>query len=469
VRVLFAAAELAPLAQTGGLGDAVAGLAAALAEREHELVCAMPAYRSALGDPARTFEPAEPAAVEQPDGALRGRWLAGRLGPGVELRLLDLPGLFEGEAIYGDGAGEAQRWIVFARAAAELAVGLGAEVLVAHDWHAALALASLRQRPGLRIAGVQVVHNGAHTGRFGPAEMARTGLPAALFQPEGVEFFGDLCLLKAGLVFAERIVAVSPSYARELATAEHGAGLEGVYRARGDRLVGIANGIDAARFDPARDPALPEPFSAERLEGRARCRTALLDELGLAAPRAGRLLAAIGRLGVQKGWDVLAQALDALVAGGASLALLGDGDATLAAALDAAAARHPKRVAFARGWNEPLARRLYAGADALLVPSRFEPCGLVQLLAQRYGSLPIAHRVGGLADTIADGETGVLFAPLAPHALASAVGRGAALLAGPDEAGMRRRLLSKDVSWAAPAARWEAVLADSAREARQRA
>jgi starch synthase len=342
-------------------------------------------------------------------------------------------------------------------------------VLVAHDWHAALAPCLMRTLEAARWRGAGsalVVHNNAHQGRFPAAAFALTGVPAQHFGPDGLEFFGDLSLLKAGIVFADRVVAVSPSYARELLEPAFGMGLEGVYRQRGPALDGIANGIDVVRYDPAADPALAAPYEAEHSDGKVACRAALITELGLAAPPPGRLLAAIGRLDAQKGWDVLEEAVPALVAHGASLALQGDGDPALAARLRAACERHPRRVSLHVGWDDARARRLYAGADAVLVPSRFEPCGLVQLVAQRYGALPVAHRVGGLADTIVDRESGILFEPLSAATLVAAVDRAAALAAERSPRALRRALMRIDVSWAGPAARWEALLEDVARRAR---
>ena len=470
LRLVFASAELAPLAQTGGLGDAVAGLAGALAERGHELTCLLPAWRGALRSASlpELHDAGSPRGA-QPGGERAGRWRAGRMG-GVRIELLEQGELFDRESPYG-GPDEGLRFVAFSRAAAARCAELAPSVVVAHDWHAALTLCALQTFWGVgaarAVGSVQVVHNNAHTGRFGPALFPATGLPAELFRPDGLEFHGDLCLLKGGLAWADRIVAVSPSYAVELETPEQGGGLEGLYRHRSDRLVGIANGIDTARHDPARDAALAAPFSAGDPGGRERCREQLRVELGLEAGAPGHLLAAVGRLAPQKGWDVLAEALPALVARGFGVALLGDGDASIAAALRAAARRWPGRVAFATGWNDALARRLYAGADALLIPSRFEPCGLVQLLAQRYGALPIAHRVGGLQDTIRDGETGILFAPLSAEALVAAAERGAALLA-ERGASLVGNLLAVDVSWRRPAARWERLLAAVAREAAAR-
>lgn len=469
LRLYFASWELAPFAQTGGLGDAAGGLARALAARGHEVTCILPAHRDVLRHPeCPELAPAGDVAI----AGLAGRWLAGERD-GVQLRLLDLPTLYDRAALYGAAdAAEALRYIAFARATAALAASQRPQVLVAHDWHAALALAVLRTchdfGTARGVGAVQVVHNNAFLGRFPAAAFAATGLPDSLFHPDALEFWGDLALLKGGVVFADRIVAVSPNYAAELQTPAFGEGLEGLYGFRAHRLLGITNGIDTQRHDPASDVALPARFSAEYPKPKGVCRKALLDATGLAAPEPGRLLAAVGRLAAQKGWDVLVAALPKLVEAGASLVLLGDGDPAIAAQLREAATRWPTRVHVAIGWDDAFARRTYAGTDCVLAPSRFEPCGLVQLLAQRYGALPIAHRVGGFVDTIDDGATGILFAPLTPAAIAAAVDRAVALFEKQDGLALQRALLELDVSWTQPAAAWERVLAGVAREAAQR-
>jgi starch synthase len=472
VRVFFATAELAPLAQSGGLGDAVAGLARALAARGHEVTVLLPAYRSTLAE--RSLPPLHDSGsvrLAGPFGELRGRWLAGVLAPKLELRLLDLPAFFDRPGLYGF-ADDVPRFISFSRAAALRAHEERPDVLVAHDWHASLSICALRtlfdRGPTRGVGAVQVVHNNAYQGRAPANAMSWTGLPQELFAPDGLEFFGELSLLKAGLISADRIVAVSPGYAREIQTPAFGEGLEGVYQLRRARLTGIANGLDADRFDPGTDAALPERFHSGSLAGKRVCRDAMLAELGLEKPDPGRFLAAIGRLTAQKGWDVLLESLPGLVAAGASIALLGDGERAIADALRAAAARFPGRAKAIVGWDESQARRLYAGMDAVLVPSRFEPCGLVQLTAQRYGALPIAHRVGGLADTIRDGETGILFAPLSAENLVAAAERAAQLVRTRGYERLLRELLRLDVSWARPAALWESALEQVAREARAR-
>jgi starch synthase len=482
LRILFVSAELLPLATSGGLGDAVTGLARALARRGHEVRCALPAHRSAL---ARWHESA--VSSLRPGGAVHvnlgaqhvaGGWLRGELEPGLGVELFDAPALFDRPDLYGYGDDDA-RFVAFSRAAAYRAESLRPDVVVAHDWHGALAICVLRtalDRGANRgIAAVQVVHNNAYQGRFASQSMSLTGLPAELFHPEGLEAWGTLCLLKGGIGWADRIVAVSPTYAQEIQTSEFGEGLEGAYRARAHRLVGIANGIDAELFDPAKDPALPAPFDASHPSGKAACREAALAELGLETPPDGQFAVAIGRFAEQKGWDVLASALDDLVVAGVTVGILGDGDPSIAATVVAAAARHPTRVAVRFGFDDLLARRLYAGSDAVLVPSRFEPCGLVQMIAQRYGAVPVAHRVGGLADTIVDPGTrelargtGILFSPLGIEPLVEAAGRVATLARDGRLAAVRRRLMRLDVSWERPAAAWEKLLEAAAREARAR-
>jgi len=462
LRLLFAAAEYAPLVQTGGLGEAVGGLARALAVQGHQVSVALPGWRRARESGAL------PRLVA--DGA---GWLAGEAA-GVRLLLLDAPALFDRPALYTGAAtlDEASRFIAFARAVAARAATEHPDVLVAHDWHAALSVCALRTLsdfgPARGVGTVQVVHNNMYQGRFPAEAMGATGLPAELFQPDGLEFFGDLCLLKGGVGWADRIVAVSPHHAAELQTDAFGAGLEGLYRWRARRLLGIANGIDTAAYDPETDGALAARYSAVYPKPKAACRAGLLAELAMASPPPGRLLAAIGRLSEQKGWDVLVAAIPALVERGASLLLLGDGDAAIAGLLRDAVRRYPDRVHASIGWNDALARRLYAAADCVLVPSRYEPCGLVQLLAQRYGAVPVAHRVGGLVDTIRDRETGVLFEPLDAEALVSAVERAVLMLREQGIDKVQRRLLALDLSWGGAAAHYEDVFAAVAREAARR-
>jgi starch synthase len=482
MRYLFATSELAPLAQTGGLGEAVLGLAKALGARGHEVECLLPGYARAFSHAAcPPLADEGPVHVPLPGFTLEGRYQSGALAPGVRLTLLDMPALFGREELYGHGD-DPLRFIAFSRAAAYRAEASRPDVLVAHDWHAALSLAVLRtsldRGENRGIGCALVVHNNAYQGRVSPAAMGLTGLPLELFHADGLELYDDLSLLKGGLMWADRIIAVSRSYAEEIQSWPNGCGLEGAYAYRSRRLFGIENGIDTERFDPRTDEAIAAPFSPADMSGKRRCRDALLDELRFLPNSQGLLLGAVGRFSSQKGWDVLASSIDGLVEEGVSLALLGDGEPHIARVLEEAAERHPGRVALRIAFDDGLSRRFYAGVDGMLVPSRFEPCGLVQLIAQRYGAIPVAHATGGLKDTLVDekrrGETdwdystGVLYAPNTSEALREGVRRLQGLAKSGRMPEVQRRVAGLDVSFHKAAARYEELLGECATEAKAR-
>jgi starch synthase len=335
------------------------------------------------------------------------------------------------------------------------------EIIHVHDWQAALAPAYVHYSDGPHPATVLTIHNIAFQGLAPPALLQILRLPAASFNVDGLEFYGSVNALKAGIQYADRITTVSPTYAAEICTPENGMGLDGLLRARNTILTGIVNGIDTAVWDPARDPSLPTPFSARSPTGKRRCKSTLQHRFGLDLSETALLYGVVSRLSHQKGLDVLLDALDTLLATGAQLAVLGSGDTALQEGFIAAAARHPGRIGVMLGYDEPVAHLIQAGADAILVPSRFEPCGLTQLCALRYGALPVVSRVGGLADTVIDANqaalaakvaTGVQFAPVTADALRSALTRTAALWSRPEEwAILRRNALRSDVSWTEPA------------------
>jgi starch synthase len=314
------------------------------------------------------------------------------------------------------------------------------------------------------------VHNLAFQGRFPGVVFPGLGLPPAAWGIEGVEYYGGVGYLKAGLAYADRVTTVSPTYAAEIRSPEGGMGLDGVLRAVGGRLVGILNGIDTAVWDPARDQRLPARFDVRRLAGRAVCKAALQGRLGLAADAGAPLFGVVSRLTWQKGLDLLLAALPTLLAAGGQLAVLGAGEPALSDGFAAAATAWPGRIGCHIGYDEGLAHLIQAGSDAFIVPSRFEPCGLTQLCALRYGALPVVARVGGLADTVVDANdmalaagagTGVMFAPPAREMLESALSRTAALWRDPPTwRRLQRNAMATDVSWRRPASRYAALFRD---------
>ncbi|MES2943012.1 MAG: glycogen synthase GlgA, partial [Pseudomonadota bacterium] len=324
-------------------------------------------------------------------------------------------------------------WVAAHLAAGELDPDWTPDVLHAHDWHAAMACAYVACHPATRAATVFTIHNLAYQGLFEESDFHMLGLPSRLMVPTGLEFHGQLSFMKAGLKYARRITTVSPTYAREIATEAFGCGLDGVIRARGADLSGILNGVDGQLWNPA-DPLAAAPYSADRLDGKAVCKAALQRELGLRVDAGAPLFAVVSRLTSQKGLDLLIDALPVLLDGSASggpqLAVQGNGDPALEAAFAHASAMHPGRVAVQFVYDEALAHRMMAGADAIVVPSRFEPCGLTQLYALRHGTVPVVRQVGGLADTVVgatpatvrdDLATGFNFGPATATALAQAL------------------------------------------------
>ncbi|MBN8464547.1 MAG: glycogen synthase GlgA [Dechloromonas sp.] len=334
----------------------------------------------------------------------------------------------------------------------------------AHDWHAAMACAYLHAHPAGGAASVFTIHNLAYQGLFPHDDCALLGLSSRYLSPSALEFHGQLSFMKAGLKFADRITTVSPGYAREIATHEFGVGLEGVIRGRGSDVSGILNGIDTGVWNPAADSALAAPYDAERPEGKARNKAALQQQYGLQEHGDAPLFGVVSRLTAQKGLDLVLAALPDLVRMGAQLVVQGSGDAGLEAALRNAGAAHPGRVAVHLGYDESGAHRLIAGADVILVPSRFEPCGLTQMYGLRYGTVPLVRRVGGLADTVRDAGSaespapdgnGFVFEAATPQALLDAAWRAVEWYRQPLAwRTLMRRGMVEDLSWDGPARRY---------------
>lgn len=469
VKVLSVASEAAPLVKTGGLADVAGALPAALAAQGVEVTTFIPGYPAVLAKLGKA------KAVHKWDALLGvpARLLAGTLGE-HPLLVLDAPALFGREGgPYADAAGRDwddnwRRFAAFARAAADIAGGAvkgrSFDLVHAHDWQAGLVPAYLRLAPltgGRAVPSVMTIHNMAFQGYY-PAEIfPQLGLPPAAWTVDGVESYGGVGFLKAGMQLAEAITTVSPTYAGEIRSVEFGMGLEGVVLARSNRVHGILNGIDTAEWNPASDPHLVARFTPGKLAARATNKRALEREFGLDRDD-GPLFVVVSRLTWQKGMDVLETVLDHLVGIGGRLALLGSGDAEIAEAFLAAAARHPGRIGVRLGYDEGLSHRLQGGGDAILIPSRFEPCGLTQLYGLAYGCVPVVSRTGGLADTVIDANpaalaagvaTGIQMNTVSLGALAMAVSRTVALYAQPAEwKRLQKNGMRADFSWGASGA-----------------
>jgi len=469
MKVLHVAAEVFPLVKTGGLADVVAALPAALAEQGADvrlLLPGLPAVMDAVQG-ARTV-----IDIGACFGALRSRLLLARM-PGTQLPVyvIDAPYLYKrGGSPYQDSQGEEwpdnlQRFAMLGWVAAHLAAqdadpNWAPDIVHAHDWHAAMACSYIAQHLPTPAGTVYTVHNLAFQGLFPVHDWAMLGLASRFMSPAGLEYHGQLSFMKAGLKFADRVTTVSPNYAREIATHEFGCGLDGVIRGRGAAVSGIINGIDDAVWNPATDPAIAQRYDAERMAGKRVCRRALQVELGLDVDEKALLLTIVSRLTSQKGLDLLLAALPALMHAGVQLAVQGTGEPALEAAFRMAQQAHPGRVHVHIGYDEARAHRLVAGADAIAVPSRFEPCGLTQLYGLRYGTLPVVRRVGGLADTVADDvglaarapATGFVFDEATPLALERAVLRAVAVHQDPVAWKARSAAaMAQQLSWHGPA------------------
>ncbi|MFK7752875.1 MAG: glycogen synthase GlgA [Sedimentitalea sp.] len=474
MQVLMVASECAPFAKTGGLADVVGALPSALAGLDIKVRVLMPAYSALF---ALLPKGKEVARFEDLPGG-PGRLVAVK-AKGVDLLLLDAPQLFDRPGgLYLDDSGvdwpdNAVRFAALAQAGARVAMGAipdyNPDVLHAHDWQAALAPVYLKMA-GSTTPSVITIHNIAFQGRFGADQIGALGLNADWFHPEGLEYHGDLGFLKGALVYADRITTVSPTYAREILTPDFGMGLEGVLQARGGALSGLLNGIDVDVWNPETDTALAQTYDARSLKRKAANRAALGETFGLAPNSAGPLFCVISRLSEQKGLDALLGALPHLVQQGAQLALLGSGDRALEQGFSDAAHSYPGAVGVKIGYDEPLSHQIQAGSDAIVIPSRFEPCGLTQLYALRYGTLPVVARTGGLADTVIDANvaaldakaaTGFVFDGVTPGALTSAVDRVIAAYKDPKQwQNMQRAAMRQPVSWDRSAAGYSALYSD---------
>jgi starch synthase len=465
IRVLSVASELYPIIKTGGLADVAGALPIALRAEGIEVRSLVPGY-PAVVDRLETAE----RVLEWPlffGGATR--LLQASCGE-LDLFVIDAPHLFgrpgnpytSPEGV--DWPDNGLRFAALSRMAADIGLGdvpaFVPDVVHLHDWQAGLAPAYLRYSNRRHAGTVMTVHNLAYQGKFPPALLDEFGLPPESFATQGVEYYGTIGFLKAGLQFADRITTVSPTYAKEIQSEEGGMGLGGLLRARARDLTGILNGIDVTVWDPATDQNLPVHFSAGDLTGRVAAKAALQQRFGLEPMPDALLLGVISRITWQKGLDLLLHALPTIFGEGIQLVLLGTGDTNLEIGFRSASQARAGQCGVVTGYDETLAHLIQAGSDALVVPSRFEPCGLTQLCALRYGAIPIVSRVGGLEDTISDVDddampTGFKFGPVTAENLVRAIGRAhAAFRERPLWRQLQANGMDTDVSWRGPASRY---------------
>ena len=472
MRVLAAASEVFPLVKTGGLADVMGALPRALAKQGVEVRTLVPGYPAVMS----ALIEAEPVYALPGLHGSAARVLAGQAA-GLDLFVLDAPHLFDRpgnpyvDANGADWPDNPQRFAALARVAAD--IGLGSVpgwvpgAVHAHDWQTGLAPAYLALAGGARPRTVMTVHNLAFTGQVPMSLWRELGLPPEALGTDGVEFYQSIGFMKAGLYYADAITTVSPTYAAEVQTPAFGCGFDGLLRSRQAVLHGILNGLDETVWDPWADPAITARFRKGHLRGKAKCKAALRSRLGLAADASGPLFGIVSRLTGQKGMDLVLDTLPTLLAGGGQLAILGTGEPAFEAGFQAAASSHPGQVAAMIGYDEALSHQLVAGVDALLVPSRFEPCGLTQMMAMRYGAVPVVSRVGGLADSVIDANEAALRAGVATGVVAdaSAAGLDRALRRAlglwhnqPAWAQAQKAGMTAELGWAASAMRYAEVL-----------
>lgn len=472
MKIAIVSSEAVPFAKTGGLADVAGTLFRTFRQMGNDVVLFLPLYRSVRAQYGRDLREidtpfsiqlgGEEATVrlfaldKMPFDSKAGRRPAGQSG---RVLFVANDAFFDREELYGTAdaayADNAQRFIFFSKAVTEAISRLGYEFDAVHcnDWQTALIpyyMKTLwRGAPAFaKTRSVFTIHNLGYQGIFPPEAMALIGLGWEYFTLHGLEFYGQVNLLKAGIAGADAITTVSPTYAAEILTAEYGFGLEGALSARRERLHGILNGIDYAEWTPYADPHLPSRYSSAHLAGKAWCRRTLVSEWKLSDGLSRPLIGFVGRLADQKGVDLIAEAIPEMIRLGANIILVGKGEARLHNALSALQDRFPGHMHLTIGFAEPHAHHVYAASDLFLMPSRYEPCGLGQMIAMRYGTIPVARRTGGLADTIDHGRTGFLFDEPTAVALTGSVREALAALRNKSSwRKLVRAAMDEDFSW----------------------
>lgn len=431
MKILIATPEAVPFAKTGGLADVTGALLNEYNSMKHEAYLILPLYRRIK----KNFKLKNTGLkIKVPVGS---RSLTGRMfSDGASAYFIECDEFFDREDLYGTPQGDysdnASRFVFFSMGILEAckALKFKPDVIHCNDWQTGLVPLYLKTIYGSdrffsKTATVITIHNLGYQGLFPASEMPLTGLNRALFNPEGIEFYGKINFLKAGLISADSITTVSNSYAREILSKESGFGLDGVLRKRSSDLTGIINGIDYSEWNPASDIFIPENYSVENISGKRKCKLQLLKDCSIKSDAEKPVVGMVGRLSGQKGLDIVLESIEEILLTGVNLIILGKGDEIFHSRLSEAAEKYKGRLYVKIGFQDDLAHKIYAGSDMFLMPSRYEPCGLGQLIAMRYGTIPVARKTGGLADTVSDYEpltgdgTGFLFSDYTPDALYS--------------------------------------------------
>ncbi len=475
MNIVFIASEAIPLAKTGGLADVAGSLPRALQQLGHKLTVILPFYRQHLAANNIKTEPMNQTIEMWADGEQRLCPLHQAKVDGLRFILIEQDDLFDREGLYGPAGGAYEdnllRFLLLDRIALEAAAMLDepVDILHCHDWQTGMIPLLLKTQyqhyPAIAKAKtVYTIHNLAYQGIFDADWIHRLGIPSHHFHPEGYEFHGMINCMKAAIESAHAITTVSPSYAEEILTTEYGCELEGFLHNHSDRLTGIVNGLAIEAWDPATDPEIERNYAAGKTTGKKKCKQALQQACGLNESADTPLLVLISRLAEQKGIDLLLANAEKWLQRGYQLAILGSGDADSEKALTQLAEANPGSMYFFCGFNEKLARQIYAGGDIFLMPSRFEPCGLGQLMAMRYGTVPVVRATGGLKDTVIDyatsktRTTGIHFIDAIPEAFDLAVEQAVKLYQTPRVwSRIRSNALKRDSSWQASAQAYTAL------------
>jgi len=469
MKVAFLASEVIPYAKTGGLADVAGALPKFLAGLGADVRVVMPFYRE-VRKKGLPLERVLDGATLEIGGSQVSYDVFAHRADGVTVLFIDRPDYFDRDSLYGTASGDypdnGERFAFFCRAALETlrAIDFPPGIIHGHDWQSALTFAYLRHVCAgdaffARTRTLFTIHNLAYQGLFDRSVLGRVGLPESLFNMNDLEFYGKVNALKAGILYTDAVTTVSPRYSREIQTPEFGCGLDGLLRSRTGVLFGILNGVDYRDWDPASDRLIPHRFHPKDLRGKKDCRGHLAGEFGLAAPADLPVAGMVTRLAGQKGLDIVCDALDELLGLGLSLVILGTGDKKIQDFLLAAQKKSPDRIGLKIAFDERIAHTIYAGSDLFLIPSRYEPCGLTQMYAMKYGTVPVVRATGGLDDSVQEFDpkagtgNGFKFVEAEPGPLVEAAGRAVAAFKRPaDWQTLVANAMGEDFSWERSAA-----------------